>query len=97
MVGEKDFDSVSRVFDALGNPVRLRILAMVKQTTRPLHIKAISTALKLDYGVTYRHVEMLKDAGLLEIFEVGRSRVLSLYNPQVVGDFLELAGKIGKA
>lgn len=69
---------------------------MIKQATRPLHIKAVSTALKLDYGVTYRHVEMLKEAGLLEIFEVGRSRVLSLQNPEIVGDFLQLAGKIRK-
>jgi ArsR family transcriptional regulator len=87
-------ENISKIFNALGNPVRLRILLMVQNTRRPLHIKAISRELKVDYAAVYRHVEILREAGLLEIFEVGRSRVLSLADPTLLSEFL---GRVEKA
>ncbi|MEM3475041.1 MAG: winged helix-turn-helix domain-containing protein, partial [Nitrososphaerota archaeon] len=36
--------------------------------------------LGMDYAATYRHVKALEEAGIVEIYEVGRSRVLSLKN-----------------
>ena len=86
-------EEMSKVFNALGNPIRLRILLMLQNTRRPLHIKAISRELKVDYAAVYRHVEILRDAGLLEIFEVGRSRVLSLADPTLLSEFLSRVEK----
>lgn len=88
-------ENISRVFNALGNPIRLRILLMLQNTRRPLHIKAISRELKVDYAAVYRHVEILREAGLLEIFEVGRSRVLSLADPTLLSEFLNRIEKVG--
>jgi DNA-binding transcriptional ArsR family regulator len=67
----------SRIFGALANPVRLKILSIVSETKRPLHIKAVAEALSMDYAAVYRHVDLLEKAGLLQVYEVGRSRVLS--------------------
>jgi DNA-binding transcriptional ArsR family regulator len=42
----------------------------------------------MDYGGVYRHVEVLRDAGLIQVYEVGRSRVLSPLNIEVAKDLI---------
>jgi len=93
---EKDFSHVSIVFAALSNPTRLKILSIISETKRPLHIKAIARTLKMDYAGIYRHIGVLKNANLLQIFEVGRSRVLSPLHVEVVKQLVQQANKIGK-
>jgi len=73
----------------LGNVVRLRILLMLMESKKPLHITAVATNLKMDYGGIYRHIEVLRDAGLLQVYEVGRSRVLTPVNVELVKDLIE--------
>ena len=85
---------LSAVFNALGNPTRLRILSIINETKRPLHIKAVARILQMDYGAVYRHVEILKKTGLVQIFEVGRSRVLSPLHADVVNQIFTLAQQI---
>ncbi|HKZ93521.1 MAG TPA: winged helix-turn-helix domain-containing protein [Candidatus Bathyarchaeia archaeon] len=92
--GELSQEQLSVVFSALGNPVRLKILAIINETKRPLHIKAVAKALQMDYAAVYRHVDVLKRAGLVQIFEVGRSRVLSPLHPDLVREILSLAQQI---
>jgi len=93
-VEEEETDRISKVFNALSNPTRLKILSIVTETKRPLHIKAVAKILKMDYAAVYRHVEVLKEAGLLQIYEVGRSRVLSPLHVDHVEKILELAEQI---
>jgi DNA-binding transcriptional ArsR family regulator len=88
MSAYEDLKSASNVFAALGNSVRLRILLMLMDSKKPLHITAVASNLKMDYGGVYRHVEVLRDAGLLQVYEVGRSRVLSPLNVELVRDFI---------
>ena len=88
MSAYEDLTSASNVFAALGNSVRLRILLMLMDSKKPLHITAVASNLKMDYGGVYRHVEVLRDAGLLQVYEVGRSRVLSPLNVELVRDFI---------
>ena len=45
----------------------------------------------MDYGGIYRHIEVLRDAGLLQVYEVGRSRVLTPLNVELVKDMIEKA------
>ena len=87
----EDLRSSSMMFSALGNSVRLRILLMLLDSKKPLHIMAVATNLKMDYGGVYRHVEILRNAGLLQVYEVGRSRVLSPLNADLVRDFITKA------
>lgn len=85
---------LSGLFNALGNPVRLKILSIISETKRPLHIKAVAKTLEMDYGAVYRHVDILKKAGLVQIFDVGRSRVLSPLQVDLVKQILSLAKQI---
>jgi DNA-binding transcriptional ArsR family regulator len=82
MYSDKEIDHVSNIFNALGSRIRLKILMMLYETKKPLHIKAVSRNLDMDYASIYRHVNLLKNIGLIEVFDVGRSRVLSLSKPE---------------
>jgi DNA-binding transcriptional ArsR family regulator len=93
---EKEISRVSIVFAALSNPTRLKILSIISETKRPLHIKAIAKTLKMDYAAIYRHIGVLKNANLLQIFEVGRSRVLSPLHAEVVKQLIQQADTIAK-
>ena len=84
----EDLKTASQIFGALGNTVRLRILLMLMDTNKPLHITAVASNLKMDYGGVYRHVEVLRDAGLIQVYEVGRSRVLSPLNIEIAKDLI---------
>lgn len=87
-------ENLALVFKALGNESRLEILSIINETKRPLHIKAVAKNLKMDYASIYRHVEILKNVGLVEIYEVGRSRVLSLLHADLLNQIFVLARKI---
>jgi DNA-binding transcriptional ArsR family regulator len=67
---------------------------MVTATKRPLHIKAISDQLKIDYAATYRHVSVLKKSKLVEVYEVGRSRVVSPKNEDLIKRILDIAEQV---
>ena len=92
----EELRSASATFSALGNSVRLRILLMLMDSKKPLHITAVATNLKMDYGGVYRHVEILRNAGLIQVYEVGRSRVLSPLNIDQVRDFIAKAKSFNK-
>jgi DNA-binding transcriptional ArsR family regulator len=69
---------------------------MLMDSKKPLHITAVASNLKMDYGGVHRHVEVLRNAGLLQVFEVGRSRVLSPLNIDQVSDFIAKAKEFSK-
>jgi len=92
----EELKSASQTFSALGNVVRLRILLMLMDSKKPLHITAVASNLKMDYGGVHRHVEVLRNAGLLQVFEVGRSRVLSPLNTDQVREFITKAKELSK-
>jgi len=89
-----EIEYFSRVFSALGSPVRLRILSIISETQRPLHIKAVAKALNMDYAAVYRHVDVLKKAGLLQVYEVGRSRVLSPLHTDLMKQVFSLVKQV---
>ena len=84
MFDEGELHQVSAVLSALGSPTRLRIVELVSETERPLHIKALAQELKKDYATVYRHVKVLEKSGVVGVYEVGRSRVLYLKNVDLI-------------
>lgn len=96
MSAAEDLKPASATFAALGNSIRIRILLMLMDSKKPLHITAVASNLKMDYGGVYRHVEVLRDAGLLQVYEVGRSRVLSPLNEELLRDLITKAKNFSK-
>ena len=91
MFDEQELHNVSVVFSALGSLSRLKIVELVSETERPLHIKAVAQALKKDYATVYRHVRVLEKSGIVGVYEVGRSRVLYLKNVDAVKACVQIA------
>jgi DNA-binding transcriptional ArsR family regulator len=96
LYSDEELRKASQVLKALSNIVRLKILIMLDETKRPLHIEAVARNLRMDYGAIYRHVNVLKEAHILEVYEVGRSRVLSPTNMELVRQFIEHAKAMAK-
>ena len=94
MAAEDDIRRISKIFEAIGNPIRLKILMLVNETDRPLHIKAVAKTLKKDYAAVYRHIKILEKSGLIRIYEVGRSRVLHGRNAELTKQLTEMAKKL---
>ena len=78
----------------MGNPTRLKIIELISQTERPLHIKAVAEVLKKDYAAVYRHVKVLEKSGLVGIYEVGRSRVIYPKNDDLVKECVNTVKKM---
>jgi DNA-binding transcriptional ArsR family regulator len=93
-LNEDELREAARTFDALGSQVRLKILILVGETQRPLHIKAVAKALKMDYAALYRQVKVLQERGLLDVYEVGRSRVLSFKDAELLRQVVDTAKKM---
>ncbi len=94
MFDELELRQVSAVFSALGSPTRLKIVELVSETERPLHIKAVAQVLKKDYAAVYRHVKVLEKSGLVGFYDVGRSRVIYLKNAELVKEFIQIGEKM---
>jgi ArsR family transcriptional regulator len=94
MAHEDDLRTTSTVFNALGSLVRLKILKMLIETKKPLHIKAVARNLDMDYAAVYRHIHVLRTARLLEVYEVGRSRVLTPRRPDIITELVQRAKDI---
>ena len=94
MLDEQELNQVSEVFSALGNPIRLKIIELVTETERPLHIKAVAQVLKGDYAAVYRHVRVLQKCELIGVYEVGRSRVIYLKNEELVKECVQRVKKM---
>jgi len=94
MFDEVEVEQVSAVFSALGSPTRLRIVELVSETERPLHIKAVAQVLKKDYATVYRHVKVMEKNGLVGVYEVGRSRVIYLKNADLIKECVRIVQKM---
>lgn len=93
-MSEEDLQNAAKVFYALSSVARLRILSLLESSRRPLHIKAVSRTLKIDYATVYRHIRTLESAGLVEIYDVGRSRVVEVKDPDTLKELIAKASGV---
>ena len=93
-MAEEILRNIAKVFYALSSVARLRILSLIESSKRPLHIKAVSRALKIDYATVYRHIRALESAGLVEIYDVGRSRVVEVKDPNTLKELIAKASEL---
>ncbi|MEM0075224.1 MAG: winged helix-turn-helix domain-containing protein [Nitrososphaerota archaeon] len=91
---QADINNLVKLFDALSNEQRLKIVNLILLSNRPIHVKGIARELKLDYAAAYRHIEKLREAGILGIHEVGRSRVPYLQNREKLTALVEVASSL---
>ena len=94
MTDDQNLLQLSMIFNALGSITRLRIIEIIRETERPLHIKAVAQILKKDYAAVYRHIGVLEKCGLIGVYEVGRSRVIYLKKAARVNECVGIVKKM---
>jgi DNA-binding transcriptional ArsR family regulator len=91
MLDRTGLRNVSEIFSSLGSVTRLRIIELISETKRPLHIKAVAKVLEKDYAAIYRHIRVLEKSGLIGFYEVGRSQVIYLKNETMIKECVRIA------
>ncbi len=82
------------ILKALANEDRIKILKLIINSDKPLHIKALTELLKTDYANVYKNVKILEKAGILGVFVVGRSRVPYVKKKEELAKLFDQIGKI---
>ncbi|MFQ6011568.1 MAG: winged helix-turn-helix domain-containing protein [Nitrososphaerales archaeon] len=75
---QQEAKQLAQIYRSLGSEVRLKIIKLILSTDRPLHIQAIADSIGRDYAGVYRQIRTLRNSGLVDVYEVGRSRVVSI-------------------
>ena len=93
-MNEADVERAAAVFNALGNPTRLRTLTLVSETNRPLRIMAIAKARIGLCSTVQTRQNAQRTGGLVEVYEVDRSRVLIIKDAKQLKQIVETANKM---
>jgi len=62
----KNIEEKSKFFKALGGRIRLHIIDYLMKKDDPVCVCDLSNIIKRDPSVVFRHVQLLKDAGIIE-------------------------------
>jgi ArsR family transcriptional regulator, arsenate/arsenite/antimonite-responsive transcriptional repressor len=80
-LADEDADATARLFKALGDPARVRIVNLLAQTEEPVCACEFIPVLGLAQATVSHHLKKLTDAGLLEREQRGKWAYFSL-NPE---------------
>ena len=82
------------VFQAIADPTRREILGMIAY--RSLNVNAVSGHFKITRAAVYKHMKILREAGLVEIKQEGRERFCraKMEKLEVVSDWVEQYRKL---
>lgn len=62
-----------QLFRALGDPSRVRLLALIAERGRPCSVSELAESLDVDLSVVSRHLALLRAAGVLRATKTGRN------------------------
>lgn len=85
-LNDKELEEVLGIFKALANPVRLRIARMVCE--RPRYGYEIEEAFDCERTNITKHVNLMKDAGLLKAYKEGRKTLFVLQTGYIKNSLL---------
>lgn len=75
-MADRSSKSIERIFDALGDPTRRRILERL--SAGPRAVSSLSEPLNLTVAAVLQHVQSLERSGLVRTAKVGRVRTCQL-------------------
>jgi ArsR family transcriptional regulator len=77
-LGDEQAEATARVFKALADPARVKILSIVAGSAEPVCACEFPTTLGLSQSTTSHHLKKLTDVGLLEREQRGKWAYFSL-------------------
>lgn len=85
----KDLKEKSRFYRALSEPIRLRIIEYLLDKKECLCICELSKLLKKDQSVIFRHIQLLKEVGIVGTCKENKFLMCCLKNKSKIRKFLE--------
>jgi len=84
----------ARLFKALGEPTRLRLLSCLAKCGRPCSVTELAECCAVDFSVVSRHLAVLEKAGVLTAKKEGRAVFYSVRYKHLTDAFRSLAKAI---
>ena len=85
----KSVKDKSKFFKALGEPIRLQIVDDLMKKEKPICICDLSTTIKRDPSVISRHVQLLKDVGIIETKKDNKFLMCKIKNKKKIEELLK--------
>ncbi|MBW2975789.1 ArsR family transcriptional regulator [Candidatus Woesearchaeota archaeon] len=86
----RGLEEKSRFFKALGEPIRLKIIGFLLGKRECTCICELSSFLIRDQSVIFRHVQILKDAGILNTKKESRCLMCCVKDKESIKKMLEV-------
>ena len=80
----KKIEEKAKFYKALGEPIRLKIIEYLLNKKECVCICDFSKLLKRDQSVIFRHVQILKDAGILSTNKEAKFLMCCLKNEEMI-------------
>ena len=85
----KNLEEKSKLHKALGEPIRLKIVEHVLKKGQCACICELSKLLKKDQSVIFRHIQVLRDAGILDTRKEAKYLMCCVRNKDKIMRLLE--------
>ena len=87
-----DFKQITRFFTAMGDPIRLQILLLLRD--KPLNVGEIAEQFAISRPAISHHLRVLKDANILDGEKSGQEVYYSLNGAFIVAELRAMADKL---
>jgi len=81
----------TEIFKALGEPQRVKLLAMLSSCCKPCTVTEMKECCPVDFSVVSRHLKTLKDANIVRSTKKGKEVFYTLNAKYMAGLFRQLA------
>ena len=87
-----DFKQITRFFTAMGDPIRLQIVLLLRE--KPLNVGEIAAHFQISRPAISHHLRVLKDANILDSEKTGQEIYYQMNAAYIVDELRRLADKL---
>lgn len=87
-----DFKQITRFFTAMGDPIRLQIVLLLRD--KPLNVGEIASQFSISRPAVSHHLRVLKDANILDSEKIGQEIYYRMNAAYIVDELRGLADKL---
>jgi ArsR family transcriptional regulator len=92
MADVTDFKQITRFFTAMGDPIRLQIVLLLRD--KPLNVGEIAAQFQISRPAISHHLRVLKDARILDSEKAGQEVYYTMNKDFIVDELRALADKL---
>ena|SRR5258708_4311531 len=87
-----DFNQITKFFTAMGDPIRLQILLLLR--SKPLNVGDIANQFQISRPAISHHLRVLKEANILESKKAGQEVYYTINKAYITDELRAIADKL---